>query len=61
MEGKSETKSRLLLILSKQQGEFLSNDSQLKIISNYDELNKILLKVNENPNENILEFIYSYK
>ena len=61
MEVKSETKSRLLLILSKQQGEFLSNDSQFKIISNYDELNKILLKVNENPNENILEFIYSYK
>ena len=61
MEGKSETKSRLLLILSKQQGEFLSNDSQFKIISNYDELNKILLKVNENHNENILEFIYSYK
>ena len=61
MKGKFETKSRLLLILSKQQGEFLSNDSQFKIISNYDELNKILLKVNENPNENILEFIYSYK
>ena len=54
-------KAMLLLQLSKQQGEFLSNDSEFKIISNYQELMKIIKEINENPNENIFKFIYSMK
>ena len=61
MEDKINCKSRLLLCLSKQQGEFLSSDSKLNIISNYEELMKIISYINEKPNENIFEFIYSFK
>ena len=61
MEDKINAKSRLLLLLSKQQGEFLPSDSKLSIISNYDELKKIISYINEKPNENIFEFIYSFK
>ena len=61
MDEKINPKSKLLLILSKQQGEFLSNDSEFKIISNYEELMKIIWEVEKNPNGNIFEFIYSYK
>ena len=61
MENKMNDKSRLLLLLSKQQGQILADDSKFNIISNYDELMKIISKINENPNENIFEFIYSYK
>ena len=44
MDEKINPKSKLLLILSKQQGEFLSNDPEFKIISNYGELIEIIPK-----------------
>ena len=61
MEEQQNFKSRLLLLLSKQQGEFLADDSKFNIKLNYEELMKIITNINENPNENIFEFIYSYK
>ena len=61
MEKQKNFKSKLLLLLSKQQGEFLADDSKFNIKLNYEELMKIITNINENPNENIFEFIYSYK
>ena len=54
-------KTELLLLLSKQQGQFLSNDEGFKIISNYQELMQIISEIIEETNENIFEFLYSYK
>jgi len=54
-------KRLLLLLLSKQQGEFLSNDKEFKTIQNYEELMKIIQEINEDPNENIFKFIFSYR
>ena len=61
MECLISPKTELLLLLSKQQGEFISNNKEFKLISNYEELMSILGEVNEEPNENIFEFIDSYK
>ena len=61
MECLISPKTELLLLLSKQQGEFISNNKEFKLISNYEELISILGEVNEEPNENIFEFIDSYK
>ena len=54
-------KTKLLLLLSKQQGESLSNNLNFKMISNYEELNEILEEVNTFQEENIFQFIHSYK
>ena len=54
-------KTGILQLLSKRQGEFISNDQEFKIISNYEELMTIFGEVNEDPNENIFKFIDSYK
>ena len=54
-------KGQILLLLSNQQGEFLPNDTEFKIIENYEELMKIIQEINEDPNENIFKFIYSYR
>jgi hypothetical protein len=54
-------KGQLLLLLSNQQGEFLSNDKEFKTIQNYEELMKIIQEINEDPNENIFKFIFSFR
>ena len=54
-------KGQILLLLSNQQGEFLPNDTEFKIIENYEELMKIIQEINADPNENIFKFIYSYR
>ena len=55
------TKVELLLLISKQQEEFTTNDKEFKLISNYEELMKVISEVNKRPDENIFKFIYSYK
>ena len=54
-------KTKLLILLSKQQGELLSNNLNFKMISDYQELIKILEEVNSFPKENIFKFLYSYE
>ena len=61
MEEMACPKGQLLLLLSNQQGEFLSNDKEFKTIQNYEELTKIIQEINEDPNENIFKFIFSYR
>ena len=61
MEEIPSIKTNLLFLLSKQQGELLSNNFNYKMISNYQELTKILYKVNTLSEENIFKFIFSYK
>ena len=61
MEVISSIKTNLLLSLSKQQRESLSNNSNFKIISNYQELTEIFEEVNTFPHENIFKFLYFYE
>ena len=52
------SKEKILLILSEQQGEFLSKDSDFKLIENYEELMKIISDIKV---DNIFKFIFSFK
>ena len=54
-------KTNLLLLLSMQQRESLSNNSNFKMISNYQELTEIFEEVNTFPEENIFKFLYFYE
>ena len=54
----SNSKEKILLILSEQQGEFLSKDSDFKLIENYEELMKIISDIKI---DNIFKFIFSFK
>ena len=61
MEAIISQKTDLMMVLSKQQGELLSNDEKIQIIENYEDLMNIIGEVNSVPNENIFEFLFSYK
>ena len=52
------SKEKILLILSEQQGEFLSKDSDFKLIENFEELMTI---INDIKVDNIFKFIFSFK
>ena len=54
----SNSKEKILLILSEQQGEFLSKDSDFKLIENFEELMTI---INDIKVDNIFKFIFSFK
>ena len=54
----NNSKEKILLILSEQQGEFLSKDSDFKLIENSEELMKILNNIKV---DNIFKFIFSFK
>ena len=54
----NNSKEKILLILSEQQGEFLSKDSDFKLIENYEELMKIISDIKV---DNIFKFIFSFK
>ena len=61
MEAIPSIKTNLLLLLSKQQRESLSNNSNFNMISNYQELTEIFEEVNTFPHENIFKFLYFYE
>ena len=54
-------KTNLLILLSKQQGESSSYNLNFKMISDYQELIKILEEVNTFPEENLFKFLYSFE
>ena len=50
MEAIISQKTDLMMVLSKQQGELLSNDEKIQIIENYEDLMNIIGEVNSVPN-----------